>query len=97
MDKQEGFEIIMNAFKHHLDKIKKHYPENILKLELKDVEISEKSYADHITFNIIAKYNHTLPNSKVINYTVDEVYKFSDYEKYFPLEKEVHFYYIFTS
>lgn len=97
MDKKKGFKIIISAFKQHLDTIRKQYPKNLLKLECWEVEISEKTYSDYITFKINARYNHDLSNREVINYVVNEIYKFSDYEKLFGLDKEVHFFYIFTS
>jgi hypothetical protein len=97
MDKKEGFKIIIGAFRQHLETIRKQHPKNLLKLELKDVEISEKEYSDYLTFNIIAQYNYNLPNQEVISYVVDEIYKFSNYEKLFGLNKGVHFFYIFTT
>jgi len=96
MEKTQQFEIIINSFKSYLEFVKEKYSKNIEFIKLKNFTIKEGDYGDYITFYIFIKYNY-ISKSNDIHQIVDRVYKFTDFDKLFVTDRDVHFYYIFTN
>ena len=92
----ENIDIIKNSFSTYLKNIKNKNSKDIRELYLERTEYKELTYGIYITFYIVSKYNINIKSSnKVIRNTVDDIYKFSNFESFFTSEKTLNFYYIF--
>lgn len=97
MEKNDKLDIIVSAFKNYLIGIKDKFPNTLDDLRLKKYEIKKGTYSDFITFYIFPNYSINYFNSGDIRKIVDEVYKFNEFTKYFTMERDLHFYFIFST
>jgi len=97
MENNEKFDIVIGAFKSYLDTIKHKFPKTLVNLTLKKHEIKIGQYHDFITFYIYPEYSGNYFNAGDINNIVEMVYKFGGFNKYFSMEKNLEFYFIFTT
>jgi hypothetical protein len=97
MEDNQKFDIVINAFKSYLDMIKNQYSKTLVGLHLKKYEIKIGKYHDFITFYIYTQYSPNYFNTGDVNNIVEMVYKFGDFNKYFGMEKDLQFYFIFTT
>jgi hypothetical protein len=97
MENNEKFSIVISAFKSYLETVKHQFPKTLIDLHLKKYEIKIGKYHDFITFYIYPQYSPNYFNAGDINNIVEMVYKFGNFNKYFGMEKNLEFYFIFTS